>query len=158
MHLLMAEEEINGGRQCGKGAASNIHAIMARLHKVDMEVGPYGYLLPHNSTKHRALQKRIANQVIISVDPTRHLAGSIQSRDDVVISIQDAAILVDGQSYHAIMKDWHDRAKEKKTTLTKSSRGTPEKDVLPHSSWPFLASCWYARRVATTVKIGSLIH
>jgi hypothetical protein len=51
MHLLAADKEIHGGRQRGKGAASDVHAIITGLHEVDMEVGPYGYLLPDNSTK-----------------------------------------------------------------------------------------------------------
>ncbi len=110
MRFLAADEEIDGDRRGSKGTASEVHTIIVGLHEVDMEMGPYGYLLPHDSTEHRALQKQIATEAIISVDPTRHLFGSIQSRDGVVISVQDAAILVDGQSSHAIMKDWCDCA------------------------------------------------
>ncbi len=38
MHLLAMGKEGDGGRRRGKGTASDVHAIIAKLHEVDTEV------------------------------------------------------------------------------------------------------------------------
>jgi hypothetical protein len=57
MHLLAADEEIDGGRQRGEGAASEVHAIIAGLHEVEVggaqaRAGSGGPGVPAGSQSH----------------------------------------------------------------------------------------------------------
>mmetsp|Transcript_159 Transcript_159/g.369 ORF Transcript_159/g.369 Transcript_159/m.369 type:complete len:231 (+) Transcript_159:177-869(+) len=81
---------------------SELAELLDWLTRLDWE------FLPHDCAEHSAFQEGIAPKSVVAMNSPRHFTGRVQSRNNVLVLIKDAALLINCQTSHAVMQDGRD--------------------------------------------------